>query len=279
MASRGGARPSRRRAGALLLGALLSAALTAPPAGAQKLPVRVSGVVMDSTLSRPLPGVVLVLDTGERVRADDRGRFAFETVPPGRHQLMILGAGCRASIAEFDAGTDAREGRRIVVSAAFGAPEPSGEVAPPRNSPGRVVTADEIADMAASSLVDVLRRVAPAMVSRPEGQVGAGARLRGRGARTLADERTPMVVVDGVALYSDDPTLLDRIAPGDVAWLEILPGAIGGWTFGTGGTGGVIRIQTRRGTGLASDADPGDCLMASAADLRDRASPGQTPGP
>ena len=238
----------------------------AADAGAQKLPVTVRGTVMDSTLSRPLPGVLLLLDSGERVRADGHGRFVLESIAPGRHRIMILGDGCRVSVAEFDAGVDAGKTRSIVVAAVFGAPEAEPTApTPPPDSPGRLVTSAEIREMSASSLVEVIRRVAPYMVAGPGGQAGAGTRLMGRGGRTVADARVPLVIVDDVVLFSGDPTLLDGIRLGDIAWLEILPGAVGGWSFGTKGSGGVIRIRTHRGGGVGSVADPADCLVAARA--------------
>lgn len=244
--------------------ALFTLAAAAEPARGQKLPVTVSGVVMDSTLSRPLAGVVVLLDTGERQRTDSRGRFRFDGVSPGVHRVLILGTGCRASVAEFDAGTDPHRPKRIAVSASFGALEPAAaEARPPSHSPGRVITAQEITELHASSMVEVLRRIAPTMVGGPAGQVGAPTRLMGRGGRTVSDARIPLLVVDGYVLYLQDTSVLESIPPGDVAWMEILPGSVGGWSFGTGGTGGVIRIRTHRGTGITSDAAPEDCLVAA----------------
>lgn len=242
-------------------------ALTGPaePAGAQKVPVTVAGVVVDSLGTRPLAGAIVLLDTGERKRTDSRGRFRFDAIAPGVHRIMILGMGCRASVAEFDAGTDPDRVKRIAVRAAFGAPAPGdADAEPPRGSPGRVITATEIIELKAASMVEVLRHLAPAMVGGPPGQVGAGTRLMGRGGPTISDPRIPVLIVDGMVLYSQDSSVLESIRPGDVAWMEILPGALGGWSFGTGGTGGVIRVRTHRGGGIASGVDPEKCIVSEA---------------
>lgn len=250
------------------LAALVASAILlcgASDAGGQKLPVTVRGTVMDSTLSRPLPGVILLLDSGERARADRNGRFVLQGIPPGRHRITVLGDGCRVSVAEFDAGVDPAETRSIVVAAAFGAPELDANApTPPPDSPGRLVTGAEIRGMNAASLVEVIRRVAPYMVAGPGGQAGAGTRLMGRGGRTVADARVPLVIVDDVVLFSGDPALLDGIGLGDIAWLEILPGAVGGWSFGTKGSAGVIRIRTHQGGVRPSGGDPSSCLVAMA---------------
>ncbi|MBW3555087.1 MAG: TonB-dependent receptor [Gemmatimonadetes bacterium] len=255
---------ARRRRASLAL-TLFTLAAAAAPTVAQKLPVTVRGIVMDSMLSRALPGVVLLLDTGERLRTDAAGRFVFEGVSPGVHRVLMLTTGCRASVAEFDAGNDPDRPRRIVVSAAFGAGAPGdADPEPPAGSPGRVIAATEIMALQAASMVEVLRRLAPAMVGGPAGQVGAGTRLMGRGGPTISDARIPVLVVDGMVLYSQDSSVLESIRPGDVAWMEILPGALGGWSFGTGGTGGVIRVRTHRGGGVASEVDPEKCIVAEA---------------
>lgn len=265
-------RAHRSRASLALTVFILAGA--AAPAPGQKLPVTVRGIVVDSTLSRALPGVVLLLDTGERLRSDAGGRFVFEGISPGVHRVLMLTTGCRASVAEFDAGTDSHRSRRIVVSAAFGAGAPGdADQEPPMRSPGRVITATEIMELQTASMVEVLRRLAPAMVGGPAGQVGAGTRLMGRGGPTISDPRVPVLVVDGTVLYSRDSSVLESIRPGDVAWMEILPGAVGGWSFGTGGTGGVIRIRTHRGGGVASDVDPEKCIVAESAPGSQRIAP------
>jgi hypothetical protein len=53
--------------------------------GAQSAPtVRVQGVVYDSLRSRPLAGAIVTLSGDSRItRSDSRGRFVFDSVPPG----------------------------------------------------------------------------------------------------------------------------------------------------------------------------------------------------
>jgi outer membrane cobalamin receptor len=53
---------------------------------------------------------------------------------------------------------------------------------------------------------------------------------------------------------------IDDIPVGDVALIEVVSGASGGWSYGTGGAGGVIKIHTKRGRGLLL-ADPESCEL------------------
>ncbi len=121
-----------------------------------------------------------------------------------------------------------------------------------------VVMAEEIAAMKVQRLSDVLRRKAPGMVGGVGGQPGDGTRLRGRTRTAASGSSQPVVVLDGVVLGSASIRDIDDIAPADVAFIEIRRGAAGGWSYGTGGAGGVIKIQTKRGQGLLR-TDPEFC--------------------
>jgi outer membrane cobalamin receptor len=54
------------------------------------------------------------------------------------------------------------------------------------------------------------------------------------------------VVVDGI-LVSDGVRALRDFKPTDVESLELLKGASRGWAYGTGASGGVIKVVTRQG--------------------------------
>lgn len=83
-----------RRAALLLLIGFLSACATLPRSGA------IAGTVADAA-GRPLDGVRVILQApgsaapvlsaaDPMVRTDASGRFAFDTPPPGRHQILLL---------------------------------------------------------------------------------------------------------------------------------------------------------------------------------------------
>lgn len=99
--SRAAHSPSSAGNGALqrrLLTTALPLAMLLPIAGSlasQAAPRTVSGVVQDSA-GRPLPDAVVVLDPNDQRRAteaDAQGRFRFEKVKPGEHQLRTVWIG------------------------------------------------------------------------------------------------------------------------------------------------------------------------------------------
>jgi hypothetical protein len=71
------------------------------------------GVVFDSVRLKPLAGAVIRLDTSAAVvRSDADGRFRFDNIPPGRHQLRVehpmldtLGISLRSPVDEYVAGS------------------------------------------------------------------------------------------------------------------------------------------------------------------------------
>jgi len=70
----------------------------------------------------------------------------------------------------------------------------------------------------------------------------------------------PAVVLDGANLGTSGIQSLQDIRPSDVAWIEVFRGAVGGWEVGTGGSGGLIRIQTKRGRAMEPPSlDPELC--------------------
>lgn len=76
-------------AGTLLLA---SAGAVAPPMGAQRAPapVTVSGVAFDSLRGVPLPNAfVMLTERGRSTTSDDRGRFRFDSVPPGTYTFAL----------------------------------------------------------------------------------------------------------------------------------------------------------------------------------------------
>jgi TonB-dependent SusC/RagA subfamily outer membrane receptor len=98
-------------------------------------------------------------------------------------------------------------------------------------------------------------RVPGVSVLRSSGVVGAGSRVRLRGASSFLAAREPILVVDGVrvdgtqdspglALGGQQPSRLDEIAIDQVARVEVLRGPAAAALYGTDAAGGVIRITT-----------------------------------
>ena len=262
------ARPPAAAALAALIPTLLLAhAVGAGPAplAAQAEAVTVTGQVRSDSTGDPLPGVLLLLDEGTEATTDTAGLYVLPDLRPGPHELLVIGRGCRLSTVRFDTGDDPV--KRLDLEIDFG---PVGfgrrlEV-PPESGRGTVVTAREIQGYDVHTMTDLLRRVAPEMIGGG-GRLGEGRSLTGRGGRTPGDPRIPVVIVDGTMMRVDDTAMLDQIDPRDVAWLHVVPGAIGGWELGSYGAGGVLRIRTKSGYGvMPADLDPADCLHPSQGD-------------
>lgn len=233
----------------------------APTLSAQAAPPTASlqGVVVDSATRQPLPNVLVRMDTGPRTLSDEEGRFRLDGLEPGSHVFALLTADCGVTWGDIDLETGQSHATLVRVAASEEAARAEKEARHRRRSQGEVVTAAEIQAMAESSLAEVIRRVAPNMVGSPSGQFGRSTSVRGRARNSFVSTAPePVVVVDGVRV--DDPaTALDLIPPAEVAILEILPGAAGGWEFGSDGAAGLIRVTTRQGGDTSSG--PEDCTV------------------
>lgn len=234
--------------GPVALTALLACYFFAAPAHARQDPgATVHGVVTDSITGLRIPAALVLLDDRAEVWSDGDGGFRFEAVPHGEYLLAAVSPDCRVAAARLRI----REAIPLEVELRVGLQrlESATETAAPERSEGgstRVVTRQEIIAMDLHSLPEILRRMAPGMVSGPSGQVGQPVRLRERGVTTITGSRTPLILLNGVKL--NDTAVLDGIDPLSVRRIEIAPGAVGGWAHGTQGASGVIRIYTYDGT-------------------------------
>lgn len=120
-------------------------------------------------------------------------------------------------------------------------------------SVARVDVAGTITDINATTLAQLLGNVAGVQVTSG-GASGMGYRIRIRGQSSLALGNDPLVVVDGVRLYSETtfatvnvPSRLDDIDIDDIASIDVFEGPAAAARFGTGAANGVISINTRRG--------------------------------
>lgn len=239
-----------------LRGVVFAAALVALPTAAFPQTSALTGVVRASGDGSPVAGVLILLDTGERTTSDAAGAYRIPAVASGRRDVALVAPGCQIT---FRTVTLEPGMTRADLDIAFDE-KVVADLTRKQRAGGTLVTAAEIQEMNAHTLMDVLARVAPGMVVSPATQPGGDARIAGRGYVTAQGTRTPAVVVDGVALGPDGSNQLNAIPASEVAWLEIHRGASGGWELGTGGAGGLIRVNTRRGgAGGPPTLDPRLC--------------------
>lgn len=219
-----------------------------PPLSAQTADAAtLQGRVLDAATSRPLAGVLVQSEEGALTLSDEEGRFRLEGLEPGSHLVALLTPGCSVTWADVELESGEVRDTVVRLEAAEEAARTEERADRRRRSQGKVVTGAEIREMQESSLAEVIRRVAPNMVGSPSGQFGRSTSVQGRTRNSfLRGAPEPVVVVDGVRV-EDPADALDFIRPADVRILEILPGAAGGWEFGSEGAAGVIRVTTSSG--------------------------------
>jgi TonB-dependent SusC/RagA subfamily outer membrane receptor len=155
--------------------------------------------------------------------------------------LILLGAGgCVASTPRERAS--APVGERDSVTIAYG--RVSRE-----HLTGAVgsVTQDDVATMRAARVEQLLEgRLAGVQVIRgPGGQLSI--RIRGQQGLGLSNDE-PLIVVDGMPTHGSGlGSVLDGIAPQDIARIDVLKDAGSTAAYGVRGANGVILITTKRG--------------------------------
>lgn len=114
------------------------------------------------------------------------------------------------------------------------------------------------------SVTDLLEsRVPGMMVQRTSGSPGDPARIRLRGTSSIHQNNDPIIVVDGIRIYSEQseernqntgngtsyatPSPLDQIDPNTIEKLEVLKGPSASALYGSDAANGVIVITTKRG--------------------------------
>lgn len=225
------------------------------------LPTILEGYVVDGGTGLPVPNVLIRAESGIETLSGEEGEYRMEGLPPGIHRLVLVTSRCNVSWATV---TLVPEEIRMVVfqvpPEASSRTEDSEDLAREwrGRATGTVVTAAEIEAMHAPTMLEVIRRIAPGMVGG-EGQVGATPTLRSRSMVSGQGLTEPVVVVDGVVV--DGARSLGHIHPSEVETLEILKSAAGGWTYGSRGSGGVIRVTTKRGEEGHWHASPRRCVI------------------
>jgi hypothetical protein len=207
------------------------------------------GQILDSISGDPIEGVMVRMDSGESAFSDGLGRFMFTGLEQGRRLFALLTADCRVTWAEITVVNGIPRNERYRLPPAFGAvADEKEEIVEQRTrTSGRVMEQEEIERTGASTVLELIRRLAPAMVSPMQGDPGnisslTSSRSRSTGAATDA----PVVVIDGVRTPGVEGTL-STMRPNEISRLEVQPGAAAGWEYGSAGASGVIKITMRRG--------------------------------
>jgi TonB-linked SusC/RagA family outer membrane protein len=261
------ARFAVHRGYAVAFAALLAAcAIAAAPLEAQQ-PGVIGGVVL-GVGGQPVPSAQVIVDgTTLGTTTDASGQFriaglsgleaTIEVRRIGyrmeRRAVRVGDTDVRISLTEQSVVLDA-----VVVTGTTGAQS--------KRELGNAVTtinaaqAKEIA--AISSVQNLLNGRAPGVfVNSATGNVGAGARVRIRGASSVSLSNEPLLYVDGVrvnnapatgfsnqAFGSASISRMNDINPDDIESIEIIKGPAAATLYGTEASNGVIQIITKKGT-------------------------------
>ena len=111
----------------------------------------------------------------------------------------------------------------------------------PGSTPGRVITAEQIARSGADNAWEALRRSGTHLLVRENTRSGQ-ARISHRGPNSLLLSNEVLVIVDGIHLA--DWAYLREIPAASIAHIRIMSGAEGTVQYGTPAGNGVIVVST-----------------------------------
>lgn len=245
----------------------------------------ITGKVLDSATNRALSDVTVSLDSQTGVTRAD-GSFIIREVPVGEHTLTVRKFGYKAItrlvrvesskevVVQFNLTPAMTELVGVVTTA-------TGEQN--KLEVGNSITTlkvDSIMQVAPiSSITDLLEARVPGMtVQRTSGTPGDPSRIRLRGAGSIYGNNDPIVIVDGVRIYSQQsdtrnenlaqgslrrspgsisvnnrnrpyatPSPIDQIDPATVETIEVMKGPSASALYGSDAANGVIVITTKKG--------------------------------
>ena len=249
------------------MAAVLLTAATAGFAVAQE--ASVSGRVFDRATNRPLVGArITVTATNMTADANQEGRYTLHEIAPGTAEIRVIyvGYGPQHRTVTVEAGEAATEDFALdaepyrleeLVTTVTGE-QRNTELG---NKPA-VIRADDIVPVAPiTNLSDLLSgRASGVQVLPSSGTVGAGTRIRIRGAGSVSLSNEPLLYVDGIRVDNGVESLADvagvggqsvsrlnDINPEDIESIQIVKGPSAATLYGTEAANGVIQITTRRG--------------------------------
>jgi|KBSSwiStaDraftv2_1062776.scaffolds.fasta_scaffold07968_4 TonB-linked SusC/RagA family outer membrane protein len=237
----------------------------AAPAAAQS--GSITGRVTDRASTQPIQAARLqISQTGQVVNVRPDGRYTFTTVAPGTYDVRVIAVGYAAEkkTATVAAGETATIDFALdvvpftleeIITTATGEQR--------RLELGHTVASIRADSLTAlepiSSLSQLLQaRSAGVTVLPSSGTVGAGTRIRIRGANSVSLSNEPIIVVDGIKVNTNpassslgtggqSPSRMNDINPDEIESIEIVKGPSAATLYGTDAANGVIRITTKKG--------------------------------
>lgn len=227
------------------------------------------GRVTDRASGQGVPTArVQVVQAGQVAAANFEGRYRVSGIAPGTYDVRVIavGYGAERSQVTIAAGQTATLDFQLsqipytiedIVTTATGEQR--------RLELGHtigVIRADSIASLdVVTNMSSLLQaRTAGISILPSAGTVGAGTRIRIRGANSLSLSNEPIIFVDGIKVNSNptssslgtggqSPSRLNDLNPDEIESIEVVKGPSAATLYGTEAANGVIRITTKRARG------------------------------
>ncbi|MBX6330632.1 MAG: TonB-dependent receptor [Gemmatimonadaceae bacterium] len=229
------------------------------------------GRVTDSSTAEPLEGaVVTVRGTGLRAVTSRDGYYVLRPVPAGAQTIVARHLGYMLATQQVTVPDGGQ--LRVDFALRMGMTRLQDVVTTATGPKRRYELGNDITLIAADSITatepvrsvtDLLEtRVPGLVVMHSSGAPGDPSRLRLRGASSILRSNDPIVVVDGVRIYSDQsssrsdnlaatnfttPSPIDQIDPSSIETIEVIKGPSAATLYGQDAANGVIVITTKKG--------------------------------
>jgi len=233
-------------------------------------PGTIVGTVTEAGTGRPIVNAQVKVDGVHRAFTNQQGGFFIARVAPGRRTVSVTALGYGEGVQEVDVpnGGTIAVGFQLEVSPTH----LTGLVVTATGERRRVEVGHDITVINVDSIVknhpvtsvtDILEgRVPGLVVQRTSGAPGDPARIRIRGVSSPRLSNDPIIIVDGVRVYSQHsdaraanlagggyaaPSPLDYIDPHTIETIQVVKGPSAATLYGQDAANGVIVITTKKG--------------------------------
>ena len=219
----------------------------------------IAGLVYDSETDKPLAGANVFLEnTSYGAATDEEGMFIIDNVPPGKYTVVVnyIGYSKKSTKITLDAGDKIKlnfalqqslmDLDEIIVTGSR-----SGKEKRALASPVTIISENDLKLMPIDNMRDLFEGKVPSGYSLDIGFTNRNRQtiaLRGSQAFTTYNN-TVKTYIDGVEVADYGYSPLASIDYNDIEKIEILRGPMASTLYGSGASGGIIQIFTKKGSG------------------------------